>query len=1833
MTDISLSVGLDTGKANGTLNNLIKKLDAVDKANEKLIKSNDRIRDSLNKVGTGAKFATVLLNKYKTQLDSLAKTSGSLVTSSNAIASALGGLSTGSNKASSGLSGLDASLVKVISKSSSFKDKLKSTHIQMGNLKGHFDKGKISATQYASGIKSLEARVLALQSATQRANKTLLNTGSTTMTAAKGNAVYNKGLNHTSRAAFRAASANRENNAILSDQVGFWRFAARGAALYFSSLATDRLVAVNLEMQSLQQALNVIGGSQEAGAESMEFITDTAQRLGLEIGSLATGYKLFSASTRETALEGAITNDIFESVAEAASAMKLSVADTDGVMRALSQIMSKGKVSSEELRQQLGDRLPRAFQTAAKAMNVTTAELNKMLENGEVMSEEFLPKFAKELRNTFQTTPELLAGPDKAINRMKNSFVQLAVDIGNAGLNEAIVKISDSLRSFAESEEAQKLVEGFGNAAVWVANNIEDLTDAVGILLAVLATKTIANTAVDMYTLAGSMNDAFATTGKLKRGLTGVFAAAAAFGVGFQIGDILVNQFNEARLAGSYLVQGLLGGWEILKTGTQIAWNLMELSIKSVFLGIPALAIEAVNATIDKFKGLVSYLDKTFGTDLASSINFEALKVDNEPLAQLTTEVEENKTAWSKLKDELKSQNDLFVEQRKMFEEQGKAAKKAGMTIGEYLKSIEDAEKALNKKAKIDAKAAKRAKELSQAEKELAKVRKAENIKKSLKDYDELVSKYDKTKKATLEQKEAFDELFKIFKTGNISASKFNTAQDLIRKSFQSQLNPVQDVKDEMELLTEAFGKFNTEAERKAYIKAFKTFGDKNIATNMAKITNQAEHLKKSLKFDEGSSLANNLLEGFDSIAGNLGESLGDAFRDGEWEDIGEEIGGLLSSSIGKSLGNLASSGISGLAESVAGGIEGSLGSLLGSLAGPIGSFVGGLATSVVGGLFADDFVDPTKKRQEESGTGSVLGDIKAKTQSLVNSGEIIASTNGELVNINKGMLSALTGVNESISGFTAEIGRSEFSEISQIDSKSLRGRATQLNSPLGSFGPEFDPNSVQDQIAQEVVNQVGLGRIRVVDTGVKLIGGTLGEILNDTADGALVQAYVDIQRRKTIGSDKFTTITRSLGDNVNSQFTEVLSGIVSTVESGIGAFGIDPSVLETALASVSIDAQDISLEGLSTEEGLKQFQEVFGKVFDDLTAATIPWLDGMQMAGEGLGETLTRVSTEFGLAQEAYEVLGFGVAETMGDIWGPATLAMVPLGDAIKDLAVPTELLVSASSDLVAKAGGIEAFTAALAGFEQNFLDPSEQIVNQGRRLGSALSEVGLELPATREGFRQLMEAQVATTESGRQNIATLLNLQGAADGYYSQVESQTVGLSQIRDLELRLMEAQGDQAGLLAAKRQDELDALEGLANADQAKELLAQIWELEDAAGAAGDSIQDLTANLQSMVDAAVDAFFALDFQAFNLDGSDITGAQVESISKALVNGVGDINSFNAAVSTFSSNFLNEEAKFTKSSGNVAAAFAKYNAEIPATRQGFTDLFQSLNAVTDADAIADALKIAEDANTYYAFLEKQAESIYSLELRLLKAQGEETAALAKTRQKELDAANDTEKSLLRQIFAAEDLTKANEERLDRESQLLEEVADVQDRINDAYREQISNLDATASRMRGLNESLRDFGTDLALGDLSALSPQEQLALARSDFESTASAAQSGDINALERLQSVAQAFLEESREFQGSGGTFAEDFQRVQDVISNSATVADIQADQAERQSMLMERQLERQQENNEDTKSIKEALLALIAVQKESGLLSLSELEAMKRSLNILESNSSLSTSQI
>jgi tape measure domain-containing protein len=152
------------------------------------------------------------------------------------------------------------------------------------------------------------------------------------------------------------------------------------------------------QMEGLRASFRAITGSAEGSQRELGFVAETAQRLGLDITTLAESYRGFAAASRGTTLEGQRSREVFTAISEASATLGLSSEQTGRALTALQQIMSKGKVSAEELRGQLGEALPGAFQIAARAMGVTTAKLDEMLVAGTLISDTFLPKFAAQVR-------------------------------------------------------------------------------------------------------------------------------------------------------------------------------------------------------------------------------------------------------------------------------------------------------------------------------------------------------------------------------------------------------------------------------------------------------------------------------------------------------------------------------------------------------------------------------------------------------------------------------------------------------------------------------------------------------------------------------------------------------------------------------------------------------------------------------------------------------------------------------------------------------------------------------------------------------------------------------------------------------------------------------------------------------------------------------------------------------------------------------------------------------------------------------------------------------------------------------------------------------------------------------------------------------------------------------------------------------------------------------------------------------------------------------------------------------------------------------------------
>lgn len=278
---------------------------------------------------------------------------------------------------------------------------------------------------------------------------------------------FNGAMDKASKSATNMGSSIR--NAFAS-------FAVGGAAYK----ATSTIVNLNLEFDRINRTLAFATRSTEEGAKAFAFIREESRRLGLDLKTTAATYAQFAAAARGTSLEGEKARDIFSAVSQAATVLGLDAYSTRGALRALEQMISKGNVQAEELRQQLGERLPGAFQYAAKAMGVTTTELNDMLENGEVLASDLLPRLTTVLNEAFGPNVEEAAESLRAeINRFRTETDLLINNIDKItgfsaafeGIVGAIASTEEAFNQFIEGMEAM------GNAQV--RNAPQQLREAI----------------------------------------------------------------------------------------------------------------------------------------------------------------------------------------------------------------------------------------------------------------------------------------------------------------------------------------------------------------------------------------------------------------------------------------------------------------------------------------------------------------------------------------------------------------------------------------------------------------------------------------------------------------------------------------------------------------------------------------------------------------------------------------------------------------------------------------------------------------------------------------------------------------------------------------------------------------------------------------------------------------------------------------------------------------------------------------------------------------------------------------------------------------------------------------------------------------------------------------------------------------------------------------------------------------------------------------------------------------------------------------------------------
>ncbi|WP_418740771.1 tape measure protein [Desulfovibrio sp.] len=250
-----------------------------------------------------------------------------------------------------------------------------------------------------------------------------------------------------------------------------------GAALGIYEVGKASIEA-QMQLERLDKSFTAIYGSAATARQQLEFVRETSTAMGQEFYSAADAARTFFAAGQGTTLSGQL-NEIYAGFSKAGAALGLSSDDMQGIFLALGQSMSKSKVQAEELRGQIGERLPGAFQVAAKAMGVSTAELDKMMSDGELLAEDLLPRMAEVLEQQYGAAAESAADTVQgAVNRMSTAWTDFKAGILDSepvvkalnAITEALNGINAAMGAKEAGEDLTKRMladEGFRSHRSW----------------------------------------------------------------------------------------------------------------------------------------------------------------------------------------------------------------------------------------------------------------------------------------------------------------------------------------------------------------------------------------------------------------------------------------------------------------------------------------------------------------------------------------------------------------------------------------------------------------------------------------------------------------------------------------------------------------------------------------------------------------------------------------------------------------------------------------------------------------------------------------------------------------------------------------------------------------------------------------------------------------------------------------------------------------------------------------------------------------------------------------------------------------------------------------------------------------------------------------------------------------------------------------------------------------------------------------------------------------------------------------------------------------------
>lgn len=339
-----------------------------------------------------------------------------------------------------------------------------------------------------------------------------------------------------------------------------------GLKTIFGSWSSE-IIDANAQLEKMQVLLQGLskqgteGGRIREAADDMQYLIDKSQQAPFSVKELSNAF----VKLKTTGLSD-VRNDL-NSLADSVARFGGGEQELHRATVALMQMSSKGVVSMEELRQQLGEAVPSAMQSMADGMGVTMSKLVAEVSKGKVSATPAIQAMMDEMDRTMRgSSARMMETWTGMVSQFSTQWTLLKANIADAGMfdaaKEGLREIMTAMNSGHMLEIANSFGSSIGEAIQWTikaTKTMIEYSDAIGKATQAMLAWIVAVRGVSILaTLAGVIGSAATSIRTLSTAIeaaakvTTVGTAAIAMGAGTTaniVNGAFMNMSNAQTIA------------------------------------------------------------------------------------------------------------------------------------------------------------------------------------------------------------------------------------------------------------------------------------------------------------------------------------------------------------------------------------------------------------------------------------------------------------------------------------------------------------------------------------------------------------------------------------------------------------------------------------------------------------------------------------------------------------------------------------------------------------------------------------------------------------------------------------------------------------------------------------------------------------------------------------------------------------------------------------------------------------------------------------------------------------------------------------------------------------------------------------------------------------------------------------------------------------------------------------------------------------------------------------------------------------------------------------